>query len=296
VPTQQAAALTDQLRSYPGVSLLPIYQAPSSTSDKVQVGPPPGPDGPEFGPPTTIIDCASLAALPVLGQCTPGVRLVKTNALEVLLTDNVANINKSLPVVTAKSSPVTDEVSTLYLSAVLVRVSDPATLERIRTLLSTSYQGQTGGLHTAPQTFGEVASVRAAIYLAVQNAVLLVVILTLIAAAASLAIAVTGSIVERKRPFTLLRVSGTTTPTLYRVVLLESVVPLLAATLVAVATGLAVALPVGRALTGGSPLTALPDGGYYLTLVAGLLVSLGVLVATMPIIRRVTVPAGVRFE
>jgi len=114
-------------------------------------------------------------------------------------TDNMAYLNKHLPFVTANSAPVTDDLSTMGVAAVLVTVHDPATLERIRTFLVTSYPGQTGGLQSAPQTFGEVASVRAAMYIAVQNAVLLVVVLTLIAAAFSLAIAVTGGIVERKR-------------------------------------------------------------------------------------------------
>jgi hypothetical protein len=293
LPAPQAATLIDDLRAYPGTSLLPVYAIPPSTSDVAPVGAPADPAS--FGPPTMVVDCANVTAFPVLGHCAAGVQRVETNVL-LLLTDNVATVNKRLPVVTPASRPDSHPASALYLSAVMVKVADPATLERIRTFLATAYPGQTGGFGTAPQTFGEVASVRAAIYLALQNAVLLVVVLTLIAAAASLAIAVTGSVVERKRPFTLLRVSGTTTPTLYRVVLLESLVPLLIATLAAAATGLAVALPIGWILGVHSLFTALPGPTYYLTLTGGLLVSVGVLVATMPIIRRVTVPAGVRFE
>jgi hypothetical protein len=254
------------------------------------------PDDGKFGPPATFVRCADLDPLPALGRCASGVNAVRADILQLMSTDNLASMNKDLPVVTASSAPATDDVSTMNVAAVLVTVHDPATLERIRTFLVTSYPGQIGGLQVAPQTFGEVASVRAAVYIAVRNAVLLVVVLTLIAAACSLAVAVTGGIVERKRPFILLRLSGTATRTLYRVVLLESVVPLVAATLVAAATGLAVAFPIGRALTGGSALAAMPDGTYYLTLGAALLVSMGVLAATMPIIRRVTVAANVRFE
>jgi hypothetical protein len=292
-----AARLTGQLMAYPGVSILPVYVAPSTpdVAPSKPAGGPSTPDDAPIGPPPTIVRCADLAPLPVIGQCAPGVQAVRADLLG-MLTDNLVAMNKNLPEVTASSPAVTDDLSTLGVSAMLVSVRDPATLERIRTFLATTYAGKTGGLATPPQTFGEVASVRAAIYLALQNAVLLVVVLTLIAAAASLAIAVTGGILERKRPFTLLRLSGTATPTLYRVVLLESVVPLIAATLVAAATGLAVALPLGRALTGGSALSALPSGSYYVTLSGALLVSLGVLLATMPIIKRVTVPANIRFE
>ena len=59
------------------------------------------------------------------------------------------------------------------------------------------------------------------------------VALTLIVAGCSLAVAVGGGLVDRKRPFTLLRVSGTQVGVLSRVVLLEAAVPLLAATVVA---------------------------------------------------------------
>jgi hypothetical protein len=42
-------------------------------------------------------------------------------------------------------------------------------------------------------------------------------------------VAVGGGLVERKRPFALLQVSGTGVGTLYRVVLLESMLPLITA-------------------------------------------------------------------
>ncbi len=54
-------------------------------------------------------------------------------------------------------------------------------------------------------------------------------------AGCSLAVSVGGGLVDRKRPFTLLRVSGTPVSVLSRVVLLEAAVPLVAATVVAAA-------------------------------------------------------------
>ena len=67
--------------------------------------------------------------------------------------------------------------------------------------------------------------------------------LTVLVAGCSLAVTVGGSLVERKRQFTLLRVSGTPRSVLTRVVLLESVLPLVTASVVAAATGLGVAWP-----------------------------------------------------
>ena len=51
-----------------------------------------------------------------------------------------------------------------------------------------------------------------------QRIVYIAVALTILVAGCSLAVAVGGGLVDRKRPFTLLRVSGTPTGTLYKVV------------------------------------------------------------------------------
>ena len=59
------------------------------------------------------------------------------------------------------------------------------------------------------------------------------VALTIMVAGCSLAVAVGGGLADRKRPFTLLRVSGTQVGALSRVVLLEAAVPLAAATVAA---------------------------------------------------------------
>ena len=53
--------------------------------------------------------------------------------------------------------------------------------------------------------------------------------LTILVAGCSLAVSIGGGLVDRKRPFTLLRVGGTPLGTLYRVVLLEALLPLVGA-------------------------------------------------------------------
>ena len=108
--------------------------------------------------------------------------------------------------------------------------------------------------------------------------------------------AVGGGLVERKRPFGLLRLTGTPTGTLRRVVLLEAVLPLAAATLLAAATGYAIALAiVARMAPKGTPLPTLGHV-YYLTVGAGLAVSLAVILTTLPLLSRITEPSAVRFE
>ena len=115
-----------------------------------------------------------------------------------------------------------------------------ATLERVRTFLVTHTPLSASG--TAPRTFGEAVQARQGVATTVQRLIDVAVVLTLVVAGCSLAVAVGGSLVERKRPFTLLRVTGTPMSVLYRVVLLEAVLPLAAATIVAggIAYGLSV--------------------------------------------------------
>jgi len=90
-----------------------------------------------------------------------------------------------------------------------------------------------GSSPTPPRTFGETLQIRAARATTFEQILYAAVALTLIVAGCSLAVSVGGGLVDRKRPFTLLRVSGTPVSVLSRVVLFEAAVPLVAATVVA---------------------------------------------------------------
>jgi hypothetical protein len=93
-----------------------------------------------------------------------------------------------------------------------------------------------------------------------------------------------------------MRVSGTPTATLYRVVLLEAIFPLVAGAVVAAGTAYGISvLTIARLASKGTPVPVLGQP-YYLIMGAGLLVSLGVIAVTMPLLGRMTAPANVRFE
>jgi FtsX-like permease family len=129
-----------------------------------------------------------------------------------------------------------------------------------------------------------------------ERLVYLAVALTILVAGCSLAVSVGGGLMERKRPFTLLRVGGTPVRTLYRVVFLEAVVPLAAATVVAAALAYVMSvLIVWRLAPAG---TAIPQLGhvYYATMGAGLAIALVVIGVTLPLLNRMTGPDSVRFE
>jgi hypothetical protein len=101
---------------------------------------------------------------------------------------------------------------------------------------------------------------------------------------------------ERRRPFTLLRVTGVQLRVLSRVVLLESVLPLTLTAVVAAAAGLGTAASILRTLGPKVGSLTLPGHVYFLTLGCSLAASLAVLLLTLPLLSRITVPDEVRFE
>jgi ABC-type antimicrobial peptide transport system permease subunit len=194
----------------------------------------------------------------------------------------------------ARNPSTTDDVRTLAVSDLLVATDSPATLERVRTTLST-YAGMINRDET-PMTFGEIANVRAELYLQVQRMISIIAGITMLIAGCSLAVAVTGSLVERKRPFTLMRVAGVGTPALYRAVLLETVLPLVAATGVAAGVGLALAYPIARVLAPDRHALVLPQPSYLAIVGAALVLAIAVIASCLPLLGRITHTDNARFE
>jgi ABC-type antimicrobial peptide transport system permease subunit len=235
----------------------------------------------------------------VLGHCNPGVTAVQT------FTDNPLSVTTNLPIVNQASPPAPGTTTGLALGALLVKTPDAGTLEKVRTFL-TAYGAtvaaggqplsawQMGSLE--PETFGEVAQIRNNDATNTERMILVLLGLTVLIAGCSLAVTVGGSLVERKRQFTLLRVSGTPRSVLTKVVLLESMLPLVTASVVAAATGLGVALPLVKAVLPGVTPTTFPSPSYYLTMAGGFAVALLVVLATLPLLSRITQPERARFE
>jgi hypothetical protein len=120
------------------------------------------------------------------------------------------------------------------------------------------------------------------------------VLLSVVIAGCSLAVAVAGSLIERRRPFALLRLTGMPLRSLRRVVLLEAAVPLVGLAVVSATGGLLTAELLLRALRGTT--MRLPGTPYALTLLAGIVGALAVVMATMPLLRRISAPENARSE
>lgn len=280
LPPAVGATLVRELEALRGAQVYPIY---SMRSDADRGGPP--------SPDNGIVSCASVRQLAVLGSCPAGARAVEANTWN-LYGDNPSDTTQ--PIFGPGNPAVPARFGGLYLQAALIRVASPAVLERVRTFLATHTPLSASG--SAARTFGEAVRERVAVGNTVQQVTDVAVDLTLLVAGCSLAVAIGGGLVERKRAFTLMRVSGTPSSTLYRVVLLEAAAPLIAATIVAAGTAYGIAvLTIDRLASKGTPLPVL-GGSYYLTVGAGLLVSLAVVAAALPLLGRMTAPATMRFE
>jgi hypothetical protein len=327
--------LISGISAIPGATVYPLYELPGPSGEQSVISPPGGPGGgpgasgggapapgggkgsgsggqgaqaPSSGGQGTqspkayfsnvvAVSCADLRAIGALGQCAAGLTAVRTTD-DSLFGDNP--IYDTNPIVNSHDPGYTGNLTKLPLQTVLVKVDNASALERVRTYLAVHAPPQTGGgtgsSPTPPRTFGETLQIRTARAALAANLAYAMVALTLVVAGCSLAVAVGGGLVDRKRPFTLLRVSGTQAGVLSRVVLLEAAVPLLAATILtaAIAYGTSV-LAVVRLAPGG---TGIPQLGhdYYTIMGIGLALAFGVITATLPLLRRMTAPASIRFE
>jgi hypothetical protein len=291
---QAGATLVDQLNGFSGAKVYPFY-ALQGSNPTTQVGP--GGPGPQASY-NAAISCAALHGLGVLGQCAPGLTAVKVNDTALIGNDNPRD--STAAVATPDSPGYSGSLSALGVDAVLVSVNSPATLERVRTFLVSHTAPKSfdrpDSTPTPPRTFGEAVAIRTSRAATIQKIVYAAVALTALVAGCSLAVAVGGGLIDRKRPFTLLRVSGTPVGILSRVVLLEAALPLAAATVIAAIIAYATSvLAVIRLAPAGAAVPQL-GGVYYATIGIGLGIALIVILLTLPILRRLTAPGNVRFE
>jgi hypothetical protein len=281
LPARTSATLLAQLRAFPGVTVFPIYSVAAHAVAR----------SPEANDAT--VSCDSLRRLVALGTCGPGVKAIQAKAFK-LYGDNPTFSTQPIAGPGLGNTPVSDDFTGLSLQSVLVKVDHPATLERVRTFLTAHTPLSQSG--AAPRTFGEAVQARVEVGTTVQRLAFIAVALTLLVAGCSLAVAVGGGLVERKRPFSLLRLSGTPSSTLYRVVYLEGILPLVTATVVAAGTGYGISLlTVDKLSPKGTPLPTLGHV-YYLTVGAGLAISAVVILVTLPLLDRITQPNNARFE
>jgi hypothetical protein len=228
-----------------------------------------------FDPTTMLISCAEAATLG-FDRCE-GTTTVNASGYRVT-SDGVPT---PLSVAEVEALPVT----------AMAAATDGSTeaVEQTRTILERGLPGA-GGVTKADLEAESQEELRTEER--VSNIALAV---TLVIAGCSLAVAVAGAIVERRRSFAQLRLAGTRLSDLRRVVMAEAAAPLLMVAGASVALGLAVARLVLAASGGGQPFVV-PGAGYWVALAGGLALALLVVLGTLPLLSRLTALDSARFE
>jgi hypothetical protein len=272
--------VTAQLKAIPGViGLTVVHSNPLHTLDPTQT---PEPDGRVFQ--GGLVSCDQLASTPQFHTCEPGAQTatVAANFDQLGFGDNWP---QHWPASTAPAS----ELDGLPVLAIVVGTNGSSTaVEKVRTLLENTYPGQ----QYSPWTRAEFNAQGQTQLNAFQRLTNTVIVVSLIVAGCSLAVGVAGGLSERKRPFSLLRLTGVQLRVLRRTVLLESAMPLLVVSAVAIGVGFLAAQLFLQAQLGYSVRS--PGASYYVMVVGGLLASLGVIMSTLPLLQRITGPEAAR--
>ncbi|RSM53859.1 ABC transporter permease [Actinoplanes sp. ATCC 53533] len=235
-----------------------------------------------FGWPYLLASCAEIARLPDFTQCAAGAR---TAWVWPDLT-GPDDWTGSFPAADVDpASLLTFRVQ----SIVTVTDGSTAALETARTTLELAHP-----MLYSPYSDVEFRADTARVFEGWKRLANVVILASLAIAGCSLAVSVAGGLSERKRPFSMLRLTGVSLGTLRRVVLLESVTPLVIAAVVALGAGLVAA---HLFLTAQMQLSLSPPAiSFYAIVAGGLAASLAVIASTMPLLRRITGPEAARNE
>ncbi|WBB68452.1 FtsX-like permease family protein [Micromonospora sp. WMMD812] len=233
-----------------------------------------------------VITCAELDRLAVYGSCPTGTQVVA-------VTDDLIGLrafdltNDTYVWEAADVDPA--EVDRQPILSVVVNTTNRSAFERARTILIDTFPAGRFPISTA-----EWESTSARLLRQFQQLANVVMLASLPIAGCSLAVSVAGGLSDRKRPFSMLRLTGVRLRTLRRVVALETVAPLLLVAVVASGMGFLAAHLFLRAQLGYTLLA--PHLSYYVLVVGGLAVSLGIIASTLPLLRRLTGPEAARNE
>jgi hypothetical protein len=242
--------------------------------------------------PAGVVSCAQLAAVPVLGRCPAGAIAAAFPA------DGFAG-----PLYGVDATGITwpaANVRATRLDSLAVDAINVATngtvpaVEQARTVLENAYTYPASLGDGAPSTVGELIAQSNPTNSGYQQLANTVILVSLPIAGCTLAAGIAAGLADRKRPFSLLRLTGARLAMLRRVVALESAVPLLAAAAVAIGTGFG-ATAMYASLEMQHPMVA-PGAAYYLITAGGILVSLAIIAATFPLLARITGPEVARNE
>jgi len=274
VPSVPAQVLAE-LHTTPGVrGVAVIHQVPSGQPAN-------------FGGPAGVVACAQLTKTPAIGTCAPGATVARIG----YFLSNILGHNSHASS-TAWPSAHLSAANVAHLPVVAVVVAtdgSSSSLEQVRTTLERSFpfQGQPIGVESLNPSNARLLTM-------IQDMTDVIIVASLIIAACSLAVNIVAGLGERKRPFSLLRLTGAPTKLLHRVVALESALPLLLVAAVSIVVGLVSAALYLRSQVGIA--FSVPGIAYWATVIGGLAASLAIIGSTFPLLNRMTGPEVARNE
>lgn len=279
-------ASTHALKSISGVAGVAVIHDAAAPQPAPATGPHPAPG---LGPFEQVVSCADLAGVPALGHCMPG-------AATAVISPNYGGgvgLQRRTPMsqTTWPAADVsTSQLQRLPIDTIIVGTDGSvAAVEQARTVLDLAYPAA-----LAPETSGEMQADQSRLLDDYRQLADVVILTSLPIAGCSLAVSIAGGLIERKRPFSLLRLAGAPLGVLRRVIGLEAAAPLLLTAAASVAAAFLAAHLFLRAQL-RETLQA-PGPAYYLVLAAGLLASLVVIASTLPLLNRITGPETARNE
>ncbi|MFJ9606959.1 FtsX-like permease family protein [Kitasatospora sp. NPDC101176] len=237
-------------------------------------------DPPRFAP--ALVLCSELAQVPVLGHCAPGASVAAVPVFQFVSLHAAAE-EQEWPAVPVPA----EEVAGLPVKMIYATTDgSSAAMEQLRTLFTRAYPTYQARM---VQDWGTAFQKELAGWRQLADVVLLT---TLPIAGCSLAVSVVAGLSDRRRPFAMLRLTGAPLGLLQRVIGLESALPLLLVSGVAIGTGFAAA---AMFLKSQMEYDLVSPGAVYYGLTAfGLLASLGIIASTLPLLKRITGPEAAR--
>ncbi|RAO46356.1 hypothetical protein GAR06_02901 [Micromonospora saelicesensis] len=231
-----------------------------------------------------VIACTDLPS--TYGRCADG-----ASVIEVPMGLSRWRESASPATVWPAASLSLDELQRLPVVSMVVGTDgSAAAVERTRTVLEVAFPT----FWVGPNVPGDFESDFANTLRGWEQLANVIIIASLALGGCSLAVSVIGGLTERRRPFSLLRLSGAPVRVLRRVVALESAVPMLAVAAVAIGMGLLAAHLFLRAQMDYTLVA--PQPGFYVIVVVGLAACLGVIASTLPLLERITGPETARSE
>jgi len=270
--------------SVPGQVLAELHATPGVRSvTVVHQNPSQAPERNSFG----LVACDELATTPAIGKCAPGATVA---SIGYFLSNLLGHNSHASSTVWPSAHLSAADAARLPVDAVVVATDgSTGSLERARTSLEKAFPFQGGGV-----AVDAVDPSTARLLAMIQDMTDVIIVASLIIAACSLAVNIAAGLGERKRPFSLLRLTGVPTALLHRVVALESALPLLVVAAVSIVVGLVSAALYLHSQVGIA--FRIPGIAYWATVLGGLAASLAIIASTFPLLNRMTGPEVARNE